>query len=52
MGFVGRRHQSKRASEDELTVVAAILKSTGDRRSESFYRQFAESINLERNATA
>jgi hypothetical protein len=52
MRFLGRRHQSKRPSEDELMVVAAILKSTEDRRSESFYRQFAESINLERNATA
>lgn len=52
MGFLGRRHESKRASEDELMVVAAILKSTQDRRSNSFYRQFAESVNLERNATA
>ena len=51
MGFLGRRHQSRRASEDELMVVAAILKSTRDRRSDSFYRQFADSVNLERNVT-
>ncbi|HET7720851.1 MAG TPA: hypothetical protein VFK43_12860 [Acidimicrobiales bacterium] len=52
MGFLSRRRQSKSPSEDELMVVAAILKSAQDRRSDSFYRQFAESINLERNATA